>query len=89
MANIRHPCIREIPKKFKATGTDTNLPGRGHMFILPPDTAIRIREARKFARITVGELQKKVASWGHQVSKTTIRCHLNANKKTTAQKSLL
>ena len=27
-----------------------------------------------------GELQRKVASCGHQVSKTTIRSHLHANK---------
>ena len=39
-----------------------------------------IREAKNSPRITVGELQRKVASWGHQVSKTTIRRHLHANK---------
>ena len=38
--------IRAILKKFKATGTVTNLPGRGPIFILPPCTVRRIiREA--------------------------------------------
>ena len=78
---LKMPISRAILKKFKATGTVTNLPGRGPMFILPPRTARRmIREAKKSPRITVGELQRKVASWGHQVSKTTIRHHLHANK---------
>ena len=36
-----------ILKKFKANGTVTNLPGRGHMFILSTHTARRIREAKK------------------------------------------
>ena len=43
------------------------------MFVLPPCTVRRMIK-------TVGELQRKVASWGHQVSKTTIRRHLHANK---------
>ena len=39
--------VRAILKKFKATRTVTNLPGRGPMFILPPSTAKRmIREAK-------------------------------------------
>ena len=69
---------RAIFKKFKATVT--NLPGRGPMFILLPHTAGRMtREAKNSPKITVGELQREVASWG-QVSKTTIRPHLHANK---------
>ena len=71
--------IIKILKKFKATGTVTNLPGSGPMFILPPRTAIRMIEANS-PRITVGELQRKEASWGNQVSKTTIRHHLHAKK---------
>ena len=66
-------------KKFKATGTVTKLPGRGPMFILPPHTLRGvIREAKKYPRITVGEFQRKLASWGHQVFKTTFRCHVHA-----------
>ena len=73
--------VRAIFKKFKATGTVTKLSGRRPMFILPPRTVRRmIREAKKSPRITVGELLRKVASWGHQVCKTTIRRHLHANK---------
>ena len=34
--------FREILKKFKSTGTVTNLPGRGPMFILPPRTVRRM-----------------------------------------------
>ena len=37
------------------------------MFILPPRTP----------RITFGELQRKVASWGHQVSEITITMPTN------------
>ena len=64
--------VRAILKEFKATGSVANLPGRGPMFILSPHTTARrmIREAKNSPRITVGELQRKVASWGHQVSKT-------------------
>ena len=40
--------------KFKATGTGTNLPGRGPMLILPSCTARRmIKEGKKSQRITV------------------------------------
>ena len=35
-----------------------------------------IREAKKIPRII--ELQRKLASWGHEVSK--IRCHIRAKK---------
>ena len=53
--------VRAILKKFKATGTVTNMLGRGPMFILPPRTVRRmIREAKYSPRITVGELQRKV-----------------------------
>jgi uncharacterized protein YneF (UPF0154 family) len=36
-----------------------------------------VREATKSPRITVKELQAFVASWGHQVSRSTIRRHLH------------
>ena len=73
--------IRATLKKVKATGTVTNMVGRGPMFIFPPRTVRRmIREAKKYPRITFGKLQRKVASRGHHVSKTTIRHHLHSNK---------
>lgn len=31
-------------------------------------------------QITVGDLQKTVAFWDHQVYKSTIRCHFHGNK---------
>ena len=75
--NIPLTTIRAIIKKFKTTGTVVNLPGRGRKCILPPRTVRQmVREAKGNPRATVGELQNLVASWGHQVSKSTIRCHL-------------
>ena len=66
-------------KKFKATVT--NLTGRGPMYIIPPHTTRRmIREEKKSSRIAVGELQRKVASWGHSISKTTIRPSLSCQQ---------
>ena len=51
------------------------------MFILLPPTVSRmIRKAKDSPRITVGKLKRKVGFWGDQVSKTTVRCHLHANK---------
>ena len=51
------------------------------MFHFPPWAVRRmIREAKKSPRITVGELQRKVAFWTHQISKTTIRHHFHAKK---------
>ena len=69
--------ILPILKKFKATGTGTNSPGRGHVYFAP--TYSEEDEAKNSPRIIVGELQRKVTSCGHQLSKTTFRCHLNAN----------
>ena len=68
--NIPLSTVRAIIKKFKRYGTIENLMGRGHNCILPPRTT-------KSPRITVKELQALVASWGHQVSKSTIRRHLH------------
>lgn len=31
-------------------------------------------------KVTDGELQEQVKTWGYQVSKTTIRWHLHANR---------
>ena len=79
--NIPLTTIRAIIKKFKTTGTVVNLPGRGRKCILPPRTVRQmVREAKGNPRATVGELQNLVASWGHQVSKSTIRRHLHANR---------
>ena len=44
-------------------------------------TVMHLPGSGKSSKIIVGELRTKVASWGRQVSKTTIRCHLHARKK--------
>ena len=68
--------IYQYLKKLKETGTVANLPASGAMFILPLHTTRRmIREAKNCPKITVGESQRKVASWGHQVSKTPNLLH--------------
>ena len=73
--------VRGIIKKFKTTGTVVNKPGRGAKFILPPRTVRRmVREIKRSPKLTVTELQQMVASWGHKVSKSTIRRCLHANK---------
>ena len=79
--------IRAIIKKFKRYGTVENLMGRGHNCILAPRILRRmVREATKSPRITVKELQALVASWDHQVSKSTIWRHLHNHK--TQKKTL-
>ena len=71
--------VRGIVKKFKTTGTVVNKPGRGRKFILPPRSVRRmVREIKKSPKLTVTELHQMVASWGHKVSKTTIRRYLHA-----------
>src|SRR4029434_4649958 len=66
--------IVEIIKKFKVTGDVKNQPGRGRVCTLTPCTVRRmVRLAKESPRITAGELQKLVESWGQKVSKTTIR----------------
>lgn len=48
---------------------------------LPPCAHKRIgNEAKIAARVTVGDLQKMVTFWLHEISKSTIRRHLRANK---------
>src|SRR4029434_10762560 len=70
-----------IIKKFKATGDVKNQPGRGRVCSLTPRTVRRIvRLAKESPRITAGELQRLVESWGQKVSKTTIRRHLHHHK---------
>src|SRR4029434_862101 len=60
-----------IIKKFKAIG-DVNQPGRGRVCTFTPHTVRRmVRLANKSPRITAGELQKLVESWGQNVSETT------------------
>src|SRR4029434_8057301 len=73
--------IMEIIKKFKATGDVKNQPGRGPVCKLTPRTMRRmVRLAKESLRITAGELQRLVESWGQKVSKTTIRRHLHHHK---------
>ena len=73
---------KAIIKKFKRYGTVENLMGRGLNCILPPRILRRmVREATKSPRITVKELQALEVSWGHQVSKSTIRHHLHNHKE--------
>ena len=58
-----------------------NLTGGGRKCILPPRIGRRmLREATKSPRITVKYLQALVTSWGHQVSKSTIRRHLHNHR---------
>ena len=64
--------VRGIVKKFKTTGTVVNKPGRERKFMFAPHTVRRmVIEIKKSPKLT--ELQGMVASWGHKVSKTTIR----------------
>src|SRR4029434_9233647 len=73
--------IMAIIKKFKATEDVNNQPGKGRVCTLTPHTVRRIfRLAKESPRITAGELQRLVESWGQKVSKTTIRCHLHHHK---------
>src|SRR4029434_7762786 len=73
--------IRAIVKKFKVTGDVRNQPGRGPVCKLTPRTVRRmVRVAKESPRITAGELQRLVESWGQKVSKTTIRRHLHHHK---------
>ena len=50
---------------------------RTHVYFPPCTVRTMIREVKK---IPQGELHMKVAFWGHQVSKITIRHHRHANK---------
>ena len=70
--------IKAITKKFRSTGTVANLLSRGQKFIFPTHTVRKM--VRQSSRITIDELQKKVAFWGHKVSKTTIKCHCHASR---------
>src|SRR4029434_6947468 len=73
--------IMAISKKFKVTGDVRNQPGRGPVCKLTPRTVRRmVRLAKESPRITAGELQRLVESWGQKVSKTTIRRHLPHHK---------
>ena len=49
--------------------------------MLSPHTVRQmVREAKKNPRTTVQELETLVASWGHKVSRSTIRRYLHANR---------
>ena len=71
--NIPLSTVRAIIKKFKRYGTVKNLMGSGRNYICTLILRRMVREATKSPSITVKELQALVASWGHQVSKSTIR----------------
>ena len=72
--NIPLTTVRAIIKKFQTSGTVANLPGRGRKCMLSPRTVRKmVREAKKNPRTAVQELQTLVASWGHKVSKSTIK----------------
>ena len=67
--------VREKSIRFKRLfQTFEHLPGRGRKCMLSPRTVRNmVRESKKNLRNTVQELQTLVASWGHKVSKSTIR----------------
>lgn len=54
-----------------------NLSGRVCKYVLPTS---RVRKLERQKYITVGDLQETAAFWSHQVSKSTVRRHLHANK---------
>lgn len=55
---------------------DVDFLGRGCKCMLFPST---MKKKNKNSRIIVQELQSLVASWGHQVSESTIKHHLRSN----------
>src|SRR4029434_8035265 len=68
--------IMEIMKKFKATGDVKNQPGRGCVCTLTSRTVRRIvRLAKESPRITAGELQSVVESWGQKSPKLPSDLH--------------
>ena len=77
--HLKMPISTIRAKEFKVTPTVANLPGRGHMFILPPKHSEVDKRGKKFPKDHCWKIAWKVASWGHQVSKTAIR-QTNANK---------
>src|SRR4029434_7243158 len=85
--------IMAIIKKFKATGDVKNQPGRGPVCKLTPCPVRRmVRLEKKSPRITAGEMQRLVESWGQKVSKTTISRHLHHHKlfwRVASKKTLL
>ena len=58
--------VRTMIKNVKAAGTVTNLK-RTHVYFAPTHSEEDDKRGKKFLRISVGVLQRKVGSWGHQV----------------------
>ena len=82
--NLPVSTVRGIIKNFKASGTVINKAGRGPKSILPQRTMRRmVREVKKSPTLTVTELQQRVESWGHKVSKTTIRLYTLQGRQLT------
>src|SRR4029434_9819867 len=64
--------IMAIVKTFTDTREVKNQPGRGRVCTLTPRTVRRmVQLAKESSRITAGELQKLVESWGQKVYKST------------------
>ena len=73
--------IRAIIKKSQVTGDVNNLPGKGLMFIWTLRTLMRmVQVANESPRITDGEFQTLVRSWGQNISQTTVGCHVDDRK---------
>ena len=68
--------VRAINNKFKTTGAVVNMLGKGGKCVFASTHQYQgCSEKQKTSpRITVGYLQTMIAFWGHQLSKTTIRC---------------
>ena len=70
--------VRATIKKFKKFKAIIKQPGRGCKVIWSANTVKRmVREVQNLQR---PPFQSLVASWGHRVSKSTMRRHLHANK---------
>ena len=69
--------FRAIIQKFKANKLAWK---RLHVYFAVTHSEEDDKRGKKFPKEFDGELQRKVAYWGHQVSKTTIRHDLYAIK---------
>ena len=72
---LQYTTIMGTMNTFKTTGTVVNLPGKTQVYFVLRTLRKTVWEAKKSPRATVGEWPNLVASWGHQVSKYTIKRH--------------
>ena len=73
--------VRATIKKCKKLKTIMNQPRRGRKVILSAASVRRIIiEVKKSPKTTVSKLQSLVTSWGHPVSKSTIRHYPHAKQ---------